>query len=246
MMDKGEHPARRAARAKALPSAEQVTWVRDRLLEWFAVHARQLPWRGDEYDAYQLVVAEVLLQRTRAEVVAAFIDHFFQRFPSWQALADAPEEEIGSFLKPIGLWRRRASGLKRLATEMARRGGEFPSEREELERIPSVGQYIANAILLLLHGRPEPLLDVNMARVIERFFGTRGLADIRHDPYLQKIARELVAKDPRQVNWAVLDFAAKVCRAPRPLCHACPLRERCAYANQADLGSAPPGSTYHA
>jgi A/G-specific adenine glycosylase len=116
---------------------------------------------------------------------------------------------------------------------MARREGQFPRTREEIEELPNVGQYIANAILLLCHGEPQPLLDVNMARVLERFFGPRKLADIRYDPYLQSLARAVVnAKDPVIVNWAILDHASVVCKIARPLCSSCPVMGRCKFANQ--------------
>jgi len=73
-------------------------------------------------------------------------------------------------------------------------------------------------------------MDVNMARVLERFFGPRKLADIRYDPYLQKLARDILPrKGAKEFNWAVLDFAALVCRTRQPLCPTCTLRTRCLF-----------------
>jgi A/G-specific adenine glycosylase len=113
---------------------------------------------------------------------------------------------------------------------MAERGGRFPKEIMEIEALPGVGQYIANAILLFAGGRPEPLLDVNMTRVLERVFGPRALADIRYDPYLQSLARSIVeGDDPAAVNWAILDHASLVCKLRHPLCTACPLNRQCLY-----------------
>jgi A/G-specific adenine glycosylase len=70
---------------------------------------------------------------------------------------------------------------------------------------------------------------VNMARVIERFVRPRSLADIRYDPWLQEAAHWLVRRDSKEVNWAVLDFAALICRPRNPVCEACPVRGRCSY-----------------
>lgn len=118
--------------------------------------------------------------------------------------------------------------MSALAKEMASRRGRFPRQRNILEGIPAVGQYVANAILLFSHGRAEPLIDTNMARVIERYFGPRNLADIRFDPYLQDVARRLVSdSDPAKVNWAVLDFAALVCLPRVPRCDVCPVKMGC-------------------
>ncbi|MES2680874.1 MAG: hypothetical protein V4635_13365 [Bacteroidota bacterium] len=104
---------------------------------------------------------------------------------------------------------------------------KLPKEKEELEKISFFGQYIVNAVLMFIHGEPAPLLDVNMSRVLERFFRKRKLADIRYDPYLQILSHEIVShKNPKDINWAILDFAALVCK-PKPLCPICPLKENC-------------------
>ena len=130
----------------------------------------------------------------------------------------------------VGLWRRRSETLKKLATEMVKRKGEFPADRDELESLPGVGQYIANAIRLFCHGIPEPLLDAGMARVLERFFGPRKLADIRYDPYLQDLSKSVVSgENPSLLNWAILDIAALLCKHKEPTCDACPLVERCKF-----------------
>lgn len=144
----------------------------------------------------------------------------------------ATEVDLQQYLQPLGLWRRRAASLEKLANEMAKRRGKFPERREEIEQLPNVGQYIANAILLFCHGDPQPLLDVNMARVLERFFGPRKLADIRYDPYLQSLAKAVVSsKNPHVINWAILDHATLICKISTPLCTVCPVVLRCKFAN---------------
>lgn len=204
-----------------------------RILEaWFAIHGRRFPWRKKRLSKYRTVVTEILLQRTRAETVAGFEGSFFRRYPGWRQLAVADTREIGSLLRPIGLWRRRADGLRGLAKEMVLRRGVFPADRGKLEALPCVGQYVANAILLFVHGRQEPLLDVNMARLLQRYFGPRELVDIRDDPYLQGLSRSVVSSgQPATLNWAMLDFAALICRPSMPRCAECPLSRACRYAN---------------
>ena len=114
---------------------------------------------------------------------------------------------------------------------MVRRRGEFPTDRRQIEALPAVGQYVASAVMLFAHGRPEPLLDVNMARVLERVFEPRRLVDIRYDPWLQTLARILVRSvRSAEVNWAVLDVAALYCRSSKPRCVNCPLQRKCNYA----------------
>jgi A/G-specific adenine glycosylase len=178
-----------------------------------------------------LIISEVLLQRTRAETVARVLPLFMARFPSWRQLSRASTEELYRVIVPLGLWRRRAVAIEALAREMHHRRGRWPRDRAAIEAIPGVGQYIASAVLLLVHQQPEPLIDVNMARVLERYFGPRTRADIRYDPYLQELARMVVgAVDPKRINWAILDLGAKVCMARDPACDRCPLRRGCGYA----------------
>jgi A/G-specific adenine glycosylase len=204
-----------------------------RLLRWFKYSARDFPWRKVRATIYQRVIAELLLQRTRAEAVSNFLPVFFKRFPSWERLSKAPERETGAILQPLGLWRRRAASLKKLAAEMARRRGRFPRGRAQIESLPGIGQYIANAVMLFCHGAPEPLLDVNMARVLERFFGPRKLVDIRYDRYLQELSREvLYSSDAVSLNWAILDLGALICTTQKPRCDECPLRSGCSYVHR--------------
>jgi A/G-specific adenine glycosylase len=208
----------------------EIDFFRQTLLHWWRYSRREFPWRLERASAYHRIVSEVLLQRTRAETVAAFWPSFVGRYPSWKAVAKATSAQIERFLRPIGLAKQRAPRLHALAVTMAGRKGRFPARRDEIEELPGVGQYIANAVFTLCHNTPEPLLDVNMARVVERFFGPRKLADIRYDPYLQDIARHIV-RHPRGkvLNWAILDFAAKVCRARKPDCQSCPISAKCVY-----------------
>ena len=205
---------------------------RRRLLAWYANNGRDFPWRRSTLSNYKLVITELLLQRTRAETVASFFSTFINQYPSWLKLAEANEAEISQIIKPLGLWKRRARTLKQLAIVMAERNGRFPRTRAGVEALPGVGQYIANAILLLCHGEMQPLLDASMARVLERVFGPRKLADIRYDPYLQDLAFEIVqCKEAKELNWAILDLAASKCFSRNPLCHSCPLEDVCLEVN---------------
>ncbi len=156
------------------------------------------------------------------------------KYPSWKRMAQASVEQLENDLKPIGLWRQRAQVLSALSAVISQ-NDELPNSREQLESLPGVGQYIANAILLIWHGKSEPLMDVNMARVLERYFGPRILADIRYDPYLQELSRLVISGNRHvEMNWAILDFGASPCRARNPLCSACPLQATCNYANNQD------------
>ena len=203
-------------------------WFRNKILRWYKNHGRHYSWRNKSATRYHQVIAEILLQRTKVDTVAAFLPVFMKEFPSWTALSKAQEAKLREFLKPIGLWRQRSTVIKNISLEMARRNGRFPIKREEIEGLPGIGQYIANAIEVFCSNKRRPLLDVNMARVLERFFGPRKLSDIRYDPYLQKLAHDVLPrKKIKEFNWAILDFAALVCKPRNPKCYNCPVRMAC-------------------
>ncbi len=212
---------------------QKITKFRKTLNKWYSINARKFGWRESARSSYEKIIAEVLLQRTQAQNVHQIYEQFLKTFPSWQSIAKARMTRLENALKPVGLWRQRSQSLKRLSKAIIANGGDIPHIREEIDELPGVGQYIANAIELLLHKRPLPLVDVNMARVLERYFGPRKLADIRYDPYLQDLARKVVkCKDPVAINFAILDFAALVCKARNPLCAQCPLVKDCLYASR--------------
>ncbi len=214
------------------PTLNKARWCRRQLLAWYVRHGREFPWRSCNASLYQQVVAEVLLQRTQASTVSKFFDSFFQKFKTWNDIDMAPIGQLENALRPIGLWRRRATALKALARELVVRGGSFPPSREELEALPAVGQYVASSVLLFAYNRAEPLLDESMARVIERVFEPRRLVDIRYDRRLQALARLLVrSRNPARVNWALLDVAARNCLRRTPNCNECPLKRHCNFAN---------------
>jgi A/G-specific adenine glycosylase len=209
-------------------SSKKIEFFQVQILSWFQDNGRHFPWREHSLNAYEYIVAEVLLQRTKAETVARFYPLFIMEFPNWQALADAELGKVEEFLKPVGLYRQRGKRLINLAREMVERKGILPTDRKELEQIPFMGQYISNAVELLIFNRCKPLLDVNMARVLERFLGPRTLSDIRYDPFLQQTAFKLVKhKMSKEVSWAILDFASIQCKARNPKCSTCLLNNQC-------------------
>ncbi len=231
MLDEGTKVRRHPRSWDLAPGIiSRVPWFRARLLEWFVSSKRSFPWREPERLPYEIVVAEILLQRTPAPTVARMYDKFMERFPSWKALAEATPADLRPLLESLGLWQVRAGILSRVAQAMVASGGEVPSSRLELEQIKGIGQYTSAAILLVVHGREEPLLDANMARVLERYFGPRTHFDIRDDPYLHALARQVVqGPDSLDLNWAILDFAALICKAKRPLCEQCPVHANCQF-----------------
>lgn len=211
--------------------------LRQLLIEWFDSHQRPFPWRSSSCTTFEKVVTEVLLQRTKAEAVARIYPYFFSKYQNWDSIAEADIVEIQEVIRPLGIWEVRSDVLKKLSSEIIAVQGVLPSARADIEKLTGVGQYVANAIELLVFGRNAPLLDSNMARVMERIFRPRKLADIRYDPWLQSICKEVVASERSvQLNWAILDLGALVCRPRNPRCYECPLSVACNFNNNRPRG----------
>ena len=209
---------------------QHVAWLRERLLCWCERHRRSFSWREPGRSPYELAVAEVLLQRTAAAGVARAFPGLIARYPTWETMARTSLEELQEALRPLGLWRQKAHALLDLSNIVEKRGGELPRSRRDLEHLPGIGPYTASAVMATVYGLHEPLVDVNMARVLSRFFGPEVCPSNVHDTSLHTLAIHLV-RDERcmSVNWAVLDLGALVCRARNPLCQECPLREECQF-----------------
>ena len=212
----------------AAAAVECIPWLRRVLLSWFEQSGRSFPWRDPDRTPYEVVVAEILLQRTTAAGVARAYCGFIERYPSWATLAQAPLQGLENALRPLGLWRQKALAFQHLAQSIGEHGGVVPRTRTELERLRGIGPYTASAVLAIVYGRAEPLLDVNMARLLGRLLGSPGSPGAGTKGPLHAFALRLVSgKRSLEVNWAVLDFGALVCRARRPRCPECPLRTRC-------------------
>lgn len=214
----------------------RIFYFRKKLLFWFEKHGRDFPWRNDQASKYLLIISEILLQRTKAETVSNFLPVFIKQYPSWESLWKADQEDLYSALKPIGLYKQRGDRLIKLAHEIKRRNGEFPRNRNEIEEMPMMGQYITNAYELYVLNKKKPLLDVNMARLLERYFGPRKLADIRYDKYLQDLSHMVVnVKKSKELNWAILDYASLLCTKNNPKCSGCILQTKCDHYHKSEF-----------
>lgn len=204
------------------------------LLKWFAENKRAFPWR-ETSDPYKVLMAEILLRKTDAGKVSTIYDHFVRKYPGFEALVNADAKELEQFLRPLGLYRRRTKELIDLAQIMTTEyHGEIPRSREELLKLPGVGDYIANAVLCFAFGEDLPLLDTNIGRVAIRVFSFKSEKKrVRDDPEMWQMVHRIVPKRrARDFNFAVLDLAAKVCIPRKPKCLVCPINLICDYCSR--------------
>lgn len=198
------------------------------VLDWYALHARDLPWRSRR-DPYAVWIAEIMLQQTRVETVIPYYQRWMQRFPSLEVLAEADQQEVLQIWEGLGYYSR-ARNLHRAAQiAAARYGGNLPPNRRELESLPGIGRYTSAAIASIAFGADEPALDGNIRRVIARVFdleipasSPEGQARI-----LSLLKDNLPSGRAGDFNQALMDLGALICVPRRPKCGLCPLEGMC-------------------
>ena len=203
--------------------------VSDLLLEWYIDNKRSYVWRGKK-DPYKILIAEIMLQRTKADQVEPVYLSFLKKFPTPEELNRASEEEISFYFKKLGLlWR--APLLKRLAKELVDRfEGKIPESRNRLLSLPAIGEYVADAVLSFAFGKDIAVVDANVCRVIGRVFGLKAKGEARRDHRFRMIAQQILPPGKaKEFNWSMIDFASLICVPHNPKHSICPLREICSY-----------------
>lgn len=208
---------------------DAAAYFRARVLAWAEAHTRAFPWRETD-DPFGILMAEVMLRRTRADQVIPVYERFMSRFPTASALADADSENVAEIVRSLGLtWRMPT--FQRLALVLSNAmDGRVPEERSALVELVGVGDYVAAAVRIFAFNLPDTLVDTNTVRVAGRYFGFAYHAESRRNSQVRvDVDRLHDHAQPRRSGQALLDFAALVCRAPSPRCDVCPISDRCAY-----------------
>lgn len=206
---------------------------RKALVKWAALSGRRFPWRETK-DAWGLLVAEMLLRRTRADQVAAIYPHVMKRFPNAQKMALSRRSTVRSSLESLGLFHR-ADQLQAAAREIMRRSdGHVPTTTTPLLDLPGVGPYVAAAVSIGTGQFDAVLIDTNTVRVATRYFGIETTArDVRRQKAVVEAVNALFGGGAGRIEWwAVLDLAALICRPGLPNCKECPIQDGCKTGNQ--------------
>lgn len=204
------------------------------LLEWWGKHKRDFPWRRTR-DPYAVLVAEMLLRKTTAGQVEKIYSKFMTKYPDSGSLSEADEIELSDLIKPLGMEHQRTKLLIKLGKAIVERyNGNVPAEAEDLLQLPGVGMYAANAVLCFAHSKNAPLVDTNVIRVFQRFFGFQSQKRRpKDDAKLWSFVADSIPRGrARDFNLAVIDHAHSICSPKNPHCPVCPLNAFCKYAKE--------------
>jgi A/G-specific adenine glycosylase len=196
------------------------------LISWWKINGRHFAWRPAN-SPFQQLLAEILLQRSRAKTVEPVFIHLIDIWPSPHKLANAKLSDIEEVIRPLGLIKR-AKTIQSIAREISKLNN-FPQKLEILQELPGVGRYAATATIVNAYDANLPIVDTVTARVYTRYFNMPKKARVIDEKFWQNVKRKLPKQHIRETYWAILDLAAMICLPKRPKCIDCPLAEHCKY-----------------
>lgn len=206
----------------------QLSYFTEQLLQWYADNKRDLPWRKTK-DPYKIWVSEVMLQQTKVDTVIPYYERFLSKFPTIDALAEAPEEEVLKCWEGLGYYSR-ARNLQAAVKEVKTKyDSRVPNNPEQIRSLKGVGPYTAGAILSIAYNLPEPAVDGNVLRVLSRYFLIeKDVAKQSTRVYIEKWVRQLIPEgEAGQFNQALMELGATVCTPKSPQCAICPVSKWC-------------------
>lgn len=200
----------------------RIAYLRKRIVAWGRRNYAEYPWRSTP-NRWHALVAEIMLQRTRADQVVGPYQDFVRRYPDPGVYINASDPGVFDSLGLISREKR----LKDLA--LALQGCDIPDDRDSLLALPGIGTYIAAAFRSFHCGIRDVIIDSNVVRLYGRVFGFEYDGETRRKAWMLDLANRITpARIHRDFNYAVIDFTRSICK-PRPVCGHCGLNSQCAY-----------------
>jgi A/G-specific adenine glycosylase len=192
---------------------------------------RSFPWR-EENDPFHILIAEMMLIRTRADLVVPVYLQFIRQWPRPDDLVCAADEQIAQTLVPLGLPQRIPFFKQAAKHIIENHAGVVPSKRKDLEKIPGVGRYVAEAVLAFAFNQPIVPADVNVLRWISRITGLEMISSSKGSKEIRLLLPRLAPLGGRQA-YKFLDFLREICRPRKPACDECWIQILCHYGRKA-------------
>ena len=196
---------------------------------WYSQNKRQFLWRYNP-TPYRILIAELMLQRTKAEQVEPVYEGFLKQYPDIQVLSKAKLNSVEKYTSTLGLHWRANNFINAAKFINTNYKGVFPRTRKELIKISGVGDYVGGAVSAVCFNKADYVIDSNIARVINRYYNLQLNGEIRRKRIIIEKAKKLFkVKDQKTFLFAILDFTALVCKPAKPLCYQCPVKKSCRY-----------------
>ena len=200
----------------------------EKLIEWYRVNKRNLPWRLTK-QPYKIWVSEIILQQTRIEQGEKYYYAFLEKYPNISELAKTNDEELLKVWEGLGYYSRALNMLKASRVVLNNYKGIFPSNYDDLIKLPGIGDYTASAISSICNNEVQPVLDGNVFRFLSRMFKIDLPIDkLKTKTYFKKLGFKLIdLVNPGDFNQAMMDYGSMVCRPKKFQCHKCLFSSNC-------------------
>jgi len=200
----------------------------EKLIEWYSVNKRNLPWRLTK-QPYKIWVSEIILQQTRIEQGEKYYYAFLEKYPNISELAKTNDEELLKVWEGLGYYSRALNMLKASRVVLNNYKGIFPSNYDDLIKLPGIGDYTASAISSICNNEVQPVVDGNVFRFLSRMFKIDLPIDkLKTKTYFKKLGFKLIdVVNPGDFNQAMMDYGSMVCRPKKFQCHKCLFSSNC-------------------
>jgi len=199
----------------------------NKVICWYQMNARQLPWR-ERKDPYGVLVSEVMLQQTQVNTVIPYYLRFMEALPQLKDLAFAPQEKLHSLWQGLGYYSR-VERLQQFAIAVLEQyDGIIPNTKEKLIQLPGIGPYTCGAVLSFCFNVKIPAIDGNVKRVLARLWNDSS--DITKTTTSKKFIQQLEKILPDNIypfNQGMIELGALICKPKNPLCQECPVKVYC-------------------
>lgn len=198
------------------------------LKRWYDLNHRSLPWR-ETTDPYHIWLSEIILQQTRVDQGLPYYQQFTTLFPTVNALAAAPEQQILKTWQGLGYYSRARNLHHSAKMVVSEFGGRFPADYQLIKSLKGVGDYTAAAIASFAFNLPHAVVDGNVYRFLARYYGMDAPVDSTSGKKLFALKAEeiLDRKSPAAHNQSIMEFGALQCKPISPDCAICPLQNSC-------------------
>ena len=204
--------------------------VTKKILKWYDLNKRSLPWRKNvslQKRQYYTLVSEFMLQQTQVVTVIPYFNKFIKKIPNLKVLAKTQNKKLIKLWEGLGYYSR-VRNLKKTAEVISKNfNGKIPNNYNDLLSLPGVGNYTASAILAIAFDKPYIPLDGNIERVLKRYLYLKKNKDIQKDNLIKKKTIFGISSRSSDYAQALMELGALICKPINPLCNQCPISKKC-------------------
>ena len=204
--------------------------ITNKILNWYDIHKRSLPWRSrvsSKKKQYYTLVSEFMLQQTQVATVIPYFNRFIKNIPDLETLASFEDRKLIKLWEGLGYYSR-VRNLKKAAQVVINNfKKKIPDNYLDLKSLPGIGDYTASAISAIAFNKPIIPLDGNVERVLKRYLYLKSESQIQKENLIKR--KKVLGTSSRSSDYAqaLMELGALICKPNNPICEKCPISKNC-------------------